>query len=208
MNFKHYILTRFNLGLYSDNPYKVPDPDLWLSHRLKLFEKYCLPSVRKQTCKDFTWVMAWDERTPEAILKKYDYLDCVQIVHEQPHVWLRQQRPEAEWLLTTRFDNDDIYLPAFVADVQAAFRFKEEVIDVNYHAWDLYADRYYESGRNRANSPFLSLAEQWNKTPVTALGRPHSVMPDHYYARRLDGVHAIQILHDRNVSNKINGEQI
>ena len=206
MDFKHYILTRFNLGVYSDNnPYRqhVGDAEQWMAHRLDLFERLCLPSVLSQTWRNFTWLLAFDEDTPRRILLRYDYIDNVQIIYEQPHLWLRRQKPECEWLLTSRIDNDDWYAPQFAERLQDAFMERTEVVDVNYEAVDLNTSKHYASGRRRANSPFLSLYEPWGNNPMTAMGRPHSIMPDIYSSRRLDGVLAYQGIHGKNVCNKI-----
>ena len=94
MIYKHFILTRFNLFLYGDNPYKIEDKELWMNHRIKLFEKYCLPSVQVQSCKDFTWIIAFDPETDPAVISTYDYLDNVEICYEQPHEYLRRKQPE------------------------------------------------------------------------------------------------------------------
>lgn len=208
--FKHYILTRFNLGIYDPaGPYHktVKTPRAWLKHRIQLFEKYTLPSVQRQTCQDFTWVLAFDPDTPPDIVCAYDYMDNVQVCFEQPHLWLRTQEPETEWLITSRFDNDDMYDPQFVWKIQSEFRAIEEVIDIDYHVFDVAQQQMFTSERYRANSPFLSLVERWELGPMTALGRPHTVMPDVYESRKL-GVYATQIIHDRNVCNKVNGRPI
>ena len=201
--FKHYILTRFNLGLYSDNPYKIADPDRWMDHRIKLFNEYCAPSVKSQTCQDFTWIIAFDPETPGKLMNRIEFVENTFITMTQPHLFLREQKPESDWLITSRFDNDDIYKPEFVESIQNEFRERREIIDIDYLGWHKEADRYYSSGRVRANSPFLSVCEPWIN-PLTALGRPHTYMVDEMPSRKLD-VLAIQIIHERNIINKING---
>ena len=62
--YKHYILTRYNLELYSSNPYKVENRDEWMVERLRLFKRY-LGSLIKQTNKDFTIILAFDSNTPD-----------------------------------------------------------------------------------------------------------------------------------------------
>lgn len=53
---QHFILTRFNLLLWN----KAKDGQMvrttkWLEHRFSLFENYCIPSIKNQTCQDFEW---------------------------------------------------------------------------------------------------------------------------------------------------------
>lgn len=205
--FKHYILTRFNLGIYSfESPYLkvIETPEGWMRHRMQLFEQTALPSVMSQTCREFRWLIAFDPLTPEAVIRRYAKIEQVEVCHEQPHLHLRRQQPGAEWLITTRFDNDDILLPDFVATIQGEFRRQQEVIDVEYQKIenDNRTVRY-PSMRPRPNSPFLTLVERWGVEPMTALGRPHTVIPDVYEARKLPEVLAYMVIHDRNVINKI-----
>lgn len=206
MNFKHYILTRFNLGVYSENnPYAdtVGNPSVWMKHRTELFERYCLPSVLGQTNMNFTWIMAFDENTPYEYTRRYDYIENVKIVYEQPHIWLRREHRQAEWLITSRFDNDDIYSPEFVNMIQSAFDEKTEILDIDYRILHLKTKQLYHHKRRRCNSPFLSLSERWFPNICTAFGHPHTYMPDFYTGRRLDGILAYQVIHDKNVINKI-----
>lgn len=63
---QHFILTRFNLLLWNKDKdgHKVRTTK-WLEHRFLLFERYCLASVKGQTCKNFTWIVLFDSTTPE-----------------------------------------------------------------------------------------------------------------------------------------------
>jgi len=116
--FKHYILTRWNLLDTKRDVYNyVSDPKEWMRHRINLFEKYTLPSMMAQTCKDFTWLLAFSQKTPPNVIKRYKNLRNIQIIYEYPAEYLRRTYKK-EWLLTTRFDNDDILLPEFVEKVQ------------------------------------------------------------------------------------------
>lgn len=67
---KHIISTKFNLGIYDrrgihnkGNLEKI-DVDRWLYGRVELFKKFTLPSMYNQTCKNFTWYIHLDQRTP------------------------------------------------------------------------------------------------------------------------------------------------
>ena len=69
---RHYILTRFNLKLWkTDRNQCSTRSDQWLSKRFELFEKYCLPSILKQSFKDFTWIVLFDEGTPDSYKQRY-----------------------------------------------------------------------------------------------------------------------------------------
>lgn len=134
----HYILTRFNLALWTkDKAGKEIGDTGWLERRMRLFETFCLPSVASQTSKDFEWILLLDENTPEV------YLDRIKGYKER----CRQIRPikvrsgygahfakifqsvvtdslsrcgaeEGDLCLTTYLDNDDSIARDFVEDVQ------------------------------------------------------------------------------------------
>ena len=61
MIIKHYILTRFNLcGRNRDKSKQSTLTKEWLHHRIKLFETYCLPSIKQQTNQNFKWLILFD----------------------------------------------------------------------------------------------------------------------------------------------------
>lgn len=61
---RHYILTRFNIRLWtSDKRHQATQTDEWMKARLRLFERYTLPSVAAQTQKDFKWLVLFDRET-------------------------------------------------------------------------------------------------------------------------------------------------
>ena len=115
-------------------------------------------------------------------------------------IFLQNQKPEAEWLITSRFDNDDILDSQYIAEIQRQFRAEEEIIDVDYVKTDFRETK--PSGRTRPNSPFLSFIEYWDMNIKTALGYPHSVMPDHFPSRKINKVLAKMVIHKNNVINK------
>lgn len=48
----HYLLTRFNLALWiEDKNGAAIDREEWLKRRMALFETFCLPSVKNQSCE-------------------------------------------------------------------------------------------------------------------------------------------------------------
>lgn len=229
MKFKHYILTRFNLLDTKTDVYNyLDDPHDWMRHRVVLFEKYTLSSMMKQTCQDFTWLLAFSQKTPPDITRRYKNLRNIKVIFEYPTEWLRNNY-SGEWLLTSRLDNDDILLPTFVEKVQNHVKkstkkgsFRTEVIDVMGVQWDMISNKWYDSGRNMPNSPFLSLFEN-TKEPClsnnpsfglikekikTAMYCSHTKMIWHFFAHRIPEELAIMCIHDRNIGNKIVGSDL
>ena len=159
MKFKHYIITRMNVGIYDQ-----PKSKQWMEHRIELFEKYTLPSILRQTNKNFTWVLCFDERTPNEVICKYDYLDNVEIFWDRPKYWMKTKPPETDWVITSRIDNDDYYYPNFVEDIQREFisRKMEMVIDIGFLILDEKTGNVYDLEKPLYNSPFITLCEWWH----------------------------------------------
>ena len=83
MNIQHFILTRFNLLLWNKDKEgnKVRSKE-WLEHRFTLFERYCLPSIKNQTCQEFEWIVLLDSTTPEKFKERIaEYQrECKQLI--------------------------------------------------------------------------------------------------------------------------------
>jgi hypothetical protein len=121
--FSHFLLTRFNLSLWKqDKLGNKVRTELWLKERFMLFEKYCLPSVAGQTCKDFLWFVLFDENTPQEYRQKIaEYQNqCNQFVpfflnrNETQNymaffsVKIKEMAaPNCKYIISTRLDNDD-----------------------------------------------------------------------------------------------------
>ena len=74
--FTHVIQTRFNLATPGRELAIRTQPG-WLLERFQLFELWCLPSVAAQTSRNFTWLIYFDEGTPEVFRKRIANLQRV-----------------------------------------------------------------------------------------------------------------------------------
>ena len=220
--FKHYILTRFNLldaktDIYN---YGVKNPQKWMWQRIVIFEKYCLPSVMKQTCQDFVWLLAFSKKTDPLILKRYRNLKNIQIISEYPADWARNNF-KGGWLITSRLDKDDILEPNYIEEVQKRFRNKTELIDVDGVQWDMRVNKWYDSGRITNNSPFISLIENTKEQYLstqpgfgeikgikTAMYCSHTKMISHFPSDKILKPLFVQCIHNDNISNKIVGDEL
>lgn len=124
--FRHYILTRFNTGLYGPNPWTRTDPRVWMDHRLRLFTTITLPSIAGQSCQDFTWLVLMDRQTPEPYIRELEAVACptMKLIFRQPDQprWQQGFAPGRYDLITTRIDNDDALYRDAVKDIQDAWR--------------------------------------------------------------------------------------
>lgn len=70
MRIKHFVITRFNMPIFPTrtNGDKVKNNDVeFLNKRLDIFERYCMPSLKNQTCQDFQWLVMFDINTPQVV---------------------------------------------------------------------------------------------------------------------------------------------
>ena len=206
---KHYIFTRFNAGIYERE-----DAEAWMEHRMDLFETYTLPAMQCQTCQDFTWLLYFDDRTPNDIICKYDYIDNVQIIYEYHKDWIQTEVIDNPWVLTSRIDNDDYYENTFVEQVQdVAYDYvktgKEPlVIDVGGLQYAHKTGKFYTNERERANSPFISLLERNRGELYTVYHCPHTHMPDEFASMKIYDNLSVMVIHDKNVTNRIIGTEL
>lgn len=139
--FKHYIATRFNLGMFNPD-HKLFDPtdnlkvhgislspNDWMKHRMNLFIKFTLASVMAQTNQNFTWIVLMDDMTPQAYRDvlahiKYRNLKFVYIPVGQIGITdaLLNNIDGGEYdLITTRLDNDDAIHKNTIGDIQTVY---------------------------------------------------------------------------------------
>lgn len=128
MNIQHFLITRFNVRIPWE-PFQNPD-DAWLKSRWELFDKICLPSVRRQESQHFRWLVLLDAaQTPDWLTKsmaeKSDQfpLLCPRGMEVfTPDRLARLVQSElvrgAETIITTRLDSDDCIAPGYMQRVQ------------------------------------------------------------------------------------------
>jgi DNA gyrase/topoisomerase IV subunit A len=191
---KHYVLTRFNTGVY-DNP----GADDWMAHRIWLFFEYTVPSMARQTCKDFEWVLQIDERTPSEIqqmIGKYGTLTTLEWSE-----WVKSV--ECDKLITTRLDNDDYVERNFIEVIQreAAKIDKPTVMDTFGRVYDVNTEQFYTSGRESVSSMFVTLIEFDDKR--TVYRRPHYELQSDYQTLHIKEYGWVMVVHDRNLMNRV-----
>ncbi len=163
MRFKHLLITRFAIPFPEGNPRTrfAIDPT-WLPKRYALMEKYVVPAVRSQTCKNFEWLIIVNPDFPGIDLNRlnqYGKVLSVPMYWDETMVlrpYLQPYIGDFDWLITSRLDSDDGISRTFIEGIQRNFVEKE--------AWYTYPrgfivkdglayERYYPS------SPFVSYGE-------------------------------------------------
>ena len=194
----------------------------WLEHRFRLFERYCLPSVAKQTCQDFTWIVLFDSSTPERFESRIvEYQEqCPQLVPVfvepcngrffasvfREEVLLRQAQGPTR-VLTTYLDNDDVLDVRFVEDLQRRASTLEGGTFISYdEGYQLFTDYNYVMRIRYPRNHFVSVVEDGDASEVKTIYGYGS----HYYIEKIH--EAIiervvgqpmwcEVIHDRNMGN-------
>jgi hypothetical protein len=222
----HVVLTAFNLDFGIADRSQILDVT-YLSHRLDLFERYCCPAIAAQTCRDFVWLVCFDQQTPVAIRDRLAQLaeaePLLQLrflptVTDKKALWsdLVQAEIDAAALrpshvITTNLDNDDGLHREFIERIQRAY--SEPVFGpltatsfefINFpYGYMLRPDGLFL--REFLASPFLSLIEP-AAAPVTCKSIAHHAL----YDRALLGLPLrqiiapplwLQVVHGLNVVN-------
>ena len=224
MKYRHFIITRFNVNIYDiDFPKRLEDT--WLAQRFELFQKYCFPTVRAQTDQDFTWLVLFDEQTPAryrtminvyARYANFTPVWCGGFRTIMPQVvrTMRELAPDADWLLTTRLDNDDGLSVGFVRCLHGVV---DSLAEDNLKPTDtLYIN--FPNGLQYNNGDFYDFKDLTNAF-VSLLERcddPHTVFwVDHPSIHDVAPVIQaetnplwLQVVHDMNVYNYLRGERI
>jgi hypothetical protein len=210
--FDHVIVTRFNL------PSLGPESLIrarggWLSDRMTLFERYCLPSVLAQTYQRFDWIIYFDPESPDWLRRRIDE-------HAEKKIYrpiFRTSVSPADLaadigeitgrcgnrLITSSLDNDDALAVDFIERLQAAaLRPGRTAIYLT--------DGLIKSGprlylrRDRHNA-FPSVAEEW-ASPATCWADWHTLLKQHMSVLELRGEPGwLQVIHGKNVSNRVRG---
>lgn len=180
---QHFVLTRFNLQLWHKDKAgdKVRSIE-WLEHRFNLFEKYCLPSIKNQTCQDFEWIVLFDSSTPEKYKSRIAgyQKECLQFnpVFVEPEngryfaeIFRREiiKRLKADRVVSTYLDNDDALNVKFVEDIQRRALEMNIGTFINYNdGYQYYSEDGYLMRIHYPTNHFVSVLENGN--PATIKG--------------------------------------
>jgi len=118
----HLLITRYNVVSGAAERAKVDGLDpAWLEHRAKLFRRFCIPSVERQTNKNFVWLILFHPRTPAHYYA--DLPGSPKLVfaerREDAYAQIAAVLPSATAAaLSSRFDNDDAIAFDYVENIQ------------------------------------------------------------------------------------------
>ena len=224
MELQHFLLTRFNLLLWQkDKESRKVRTMKWLEHRFLMFEKYCLPSVKNQTCLEFEWIVLFDSKTPERFKEKIEYYQnkCPQFVPvfvepERGRFFAEIFRGEiikrlkAKRVITTYLDNDDALNLRFVEDLQQRALHASDGIFFYYDkGYQYYTDYRYLLQIHYPRNHFVSVIERGDALAtkgVFGYGSHYSI-----YKKRgavIDHIKTVpmwcEVVHEKNMLNDAN----
>ncbi|GAA1356189.1 glycosyltransferase [Saccharothrix algeriensis] len=209
----HVILTRFNLPSVGAESI-VRAREGWLTERVGLFERYCLPSVRAQTSPDFRWLIYFDPESPEWLKDRirehgdaYTPVFREQVSRAELVEDIAKLFPtRGDGLITTNLDNDDGLAADFVARLQAVPPTGRRT--ALYLANGLVKSPGGLFAHHDRDNAFASLREGWD-APVTCWVDWHNRLHRHAEVVSLGGAPGwLQVVHGRNVSNRTRGRLV
>ena len=222
MNYKHFLITRFNLSLQFGCEFRDPDenPTLkildedYLEKRFEIFEKYTLKSISEQTVQDFTWIILFHKRTPDKFLKRildlkkiYDFEDLY--LDENELFYFSQYCAErgisSDFYITSRIENDDMIDKDYMKLIHdyADENLQECFISfVNGAKLDLMSDKMYSIAW-RSNH-FITLVNSSNDTTVFDYIHSKITQEDvELVSIRTEVPMWIELIHETNIFNRI-----
>ncbi len=223
MNFRHFIITRFNVNIHPEE-YELRLNDTWLLDRFDFFSRFCLPSIIAQEEQNFDWIILFDEETPEKfrqmirVFEKYKNIKpiyCAEFYTVMPRVkdYIAEASKGFDYILTTRLDNDDALSRKFVStlhrvvkDVLSNPAQSIEELYINFPKGYQYCDGDVYDFTDITNA-FVSLLET-SRTRHTVYWIDH---PGIYEKAPVAQVETfpiyLQNVHEGNVYNYIRGEK-
>jgi hypothetical protein len=194
MNYKHYILTRFN----------YPDDYPHLEERFKIFYNFTKPSFEAQTNTNFTWFILINPHH-EKLFQPFKNIN-VELVPK----WDVYQSP-TDYLLTSRVDCDDVLHQDYVSTIQELFLQDQStrVIDGPGYRYvnktkEVYT--YYTRYSKRTTSPFSTLVAPF-RDKLTVMCEKHGSLPQRFKVQFHDKKLWLQHIHDYNILMRGVGEK-
>jgi len=212
----HFLTIRFNLGLYDRAD--IGSPGQWFQNRIEHFAEFTLPSILNQSCKNFTWLLVMDERTPrphrEIMARMSDrYKIIYSSLKKEPesmahiirsHIFKDPAAATAGGkILTTRIDNDDLLHYDFIKDLQKKLPDQDfaTITFLNGYVFRLSDKRLWE--RAYKYNQFASMLEPADRKIKTVWATAHNGLKCFRCHKIIDGPRRwCWVLHSGNISKK------
>jgi hypothetical protein len=221
MQFQHYLITRFNLrnpkwDVTKNNETLLTDE--WMEHRMGLFSNFCFPSVAAQTNRNFTWLIYFDNTTPERFKQQIAkmtegqtnirtfFIDGMPVFYPEIRKLITEEAKDRPYLITSRIDNDDCIHKNFIDEVQKQFKSQDyQAIDV-IKGYSLQIKPTVMLGKKEhIFNPFISLIEK-NDNPKTVWFSDHNMWKKETRITQIKDKRLwMSIIHEKNKVNEFDG---
>jgi hypothetical protein len=210
----HLLLTRFNTAVNFDPSANRLDTN-WLTGRLALFERYCLPSIAAQRGAEFQWLVFLDPASPQWFKEKIStfeplvkpiYIDGPVTDEVIARTVMQTGLVSAPYLITTRLDTDDAISKDHLALVQRAFRQQDREFVAFPFGLQSFRGQLYNV--YWPSNPFLSLIEKVGKNGqvTTVFCVAHNRVAEANNLKKIiSSSQWLQVLHDANLANSLRG---
>lgn len=211
---KHFLLTRINTETDvwgSRGSRKLArfrfDED-YLQHRVDVFERYTIPSVEQQACRDFTWLVFIHRDTGVDIKKKFgDRVDnLVEIASDTEIPDIVQCAGEE--VITTNLDSDDLIASDYIESIQREYSTTlndapRPVVLSFPLGFKLSEPNQVLVGTYFVNNPFASLINREGET-LAVSSYNHGVLDQYFPVVVADRVYMwITVVHSKNIANSL-----
>jgi hypothetical protein len=212
----HVLMTRFNVQFTATADPRALSLE-WLKARLRLFKEITFASVASQSRLPDAWLVFFDEGTPDDFRDEFRQVAAeLPILHEEycgvfglevSTERIRRIIPsDADWLLTTRLDNDDALNPCFIETVRAQAH--SGIREFLNPTQGLIVANGRAFRRRDYSSPFITLSE-----PVVGCSTvwidQHQLLSRYGPVRQFALADAwIQVVHGGNLANHARGTRI
>jgi hypothetical protein len=221
-SFKHLLITRYNVpltGWDKDRSGQETRNAEWLAHRQILFENYCVPGIKLQTEKDFTWLIYCDPNTPanalSMIRKSVEALPFVSIrLADDYHACMRDidhtmSSAGKDYVITSRLDNDDGLAIDYIETVQSHFIPQHNTILnlLNGHGYNVRT-HVITKMKNMRHNHFGTLIEKCNPGGghTSVRGYQHGSPPLHFKTIDIPSEGSwLKTFHERNLKSNAFG---
>lgn len=173
LSFKHFLITRVNIGYLDGNYRGGLTPDNWLNKRIEIFKTFCMPSILNQKNKNFTWLLYFDRKTPPDFLFELEnYFEGFPFIHIKTmeggfgnlHAVLSKDISDLvkneDYVITSRVDTDDMLNVSYIERIQALFNY-QEYLSINFSKGLVYDKKSGLLGPTiQRSNAFMSLIEK------------------------------------------------
>lgn len=218
--YKHYLITRFNLRNEDWKTSKSGSLVLteeWLKNRFLLFESICIPSVQNQTNQQFTWLVFFDENTPQKYKQKITgysriFSNFIPVFINGmpeflPSIQTEIKKSNSEYIITSRIDNDDCISKDYIDEIQKNFE-RQKFLALDFpDGYTLQIKPRVKIGyRLQVYNPFVTLIEK-NDNPQSVWSKEtHGSWKKEKNVKRIKNKRVwMSIIHLENKKNQFVG---